>query len=144
MTVRSDDYPPNSAAGQRRRASSPLVDEMPQTLHATNSMSDLRRRESAASRALPAPSRQYSLHGSVSSTASGPRSNPFSSGPILVPSSNITLIETYGQRLLPGGVSPGGVSPRTVDGAPPFISSFTVNNGPYEPPTKSEIGRAHV
>ena len=51
---RSDGYSLNSAAGQKRRASSPLVDEMHQTLHPTNSMSDLRRRrESAASRAFP-------------------------------------------------------------------------------------------
>lgn len=134
---RSDGYSPNSAAGQKRRASSPLVDDMPQTLHPTNSMSDLRRRrESATSRASPAPSRQHSLHGSVSSTASGPRSGSFSSGSVLVPCISLTPVEPYGQRLSPVGVSPGGVSPRSVESGLSFIPSLTVNSAPYEPPAE--------
>lgn len=132
---RSDGYSPSSAAGQKRRASSPLVDDtpQPQTLHPTNSMSDLRRRrESAASRVSPAPSRQHSLHGSVSSTASGPRSNSFSA-PMLAPSnSSLTPVDiSYGNHLSPGGLSSGGISPRTVDGPSPFATAFTVN-GVYE------------
>ena len=132
---RSDGYSPSSAAGQKRRASSPLVDDtpLPQTLHPTNSMSDLRRRrESAASRVSPAPSHQHSLHGSVSSTASGPRSNSFSA-PMLTPSnSGLTPVDvSYGNHLSPGGLSSGGISPRTIDGPSPFVTAFTVN-GVYE------------
>lgn len=127
---RSDGNSPTSAAGQKRRAGSPPQDEGYPILHTATSMNDLhRRRESLASRASPAPSRQHSLHGSISST----RSASFCSVPSLVPSSTMSGVDSYG-RLSPGGISPGGLSPRTTDsGDSPYSSTYPLNNAQQEP-----------
>ncbi len=149
--TRADGYSPSSAAGQKRRASSPAHDGYP-SLHSANSLSDLhRRRESAASRASPVPSRQHSLHGSISSTASGPRSNSFCSVQSLAPNSAVSTVDSYGRLspggistcLSPGGISPGGVSPRAVDSGneSPYPASFKLNNAPYDVPANAPQAR---
>ena len=127
---RSDGNSPNSAAGQKRRACSPPNDDGHPLLHTATSMNDLyRRRESVASRASPVPSRQHSLHGSISSA----RSASFCSVPSLVPSSSMSVADSYG-RLSPGGISPGGVSPRTTDsGDSPFPASFPLGSSQHDP-----------
>lgn len=127
---RSDGNSPTSAAGQKRRACSPPQDDGHPLLHTATSMNDLhRRRESLASRASPVPSRQHSLHGSISST----RSASFCSVPSLVPSSSMSAVDSYG-RLSPGGISPGGLSPRTTDsGDSPYSSTYPLSNSQQEP-----------
>lgn len=151
---RSDGQPLSAAAGQKRRASSPPVDDGPPLLHTATSLSDLYRRREQASRASPAP-RNHSNHGSVSSSStSGPRSASFNSVPSLAASS-MSTVDSYG-RLSPGGRSPGGrspgaisplgystdnhyypgaVSPRTMDGHDsPFSMSLAATSAPLEHP----------
>lgn len=105
---RGEGYSPLSAAGQKRRASSPPREDGLPTLHTVGSQSDLFRRRESASRASPVP-RLHSNHGSVSSTASGPRNNSYASTFSLAPSS-ISTASSFG-RLSPGGFSSGGLSP---------------------------------
>ncbi|KFY78354.1 hypothetical protein V499_02481 [Pseudogymnoascus sp. VKM F-103] len=106
---RSDGQPLSAAAGQKRRASSPPLDDGPPLLHTATSLSDLYRRREQASRASPAP-RNHSNHGSISSSTSGPRSASLNSVPSLAASS-MSTVDSYG-RLSPGGRSPGAISPR--------------------------------
>ncbi|KAL2073207.1 hypothetical protein VTL71DRAFT_10531 [Oculimacula yallundae] len=129
-----DDYPnrpdmhsPCASVGQKRRASSPPVEEGP-TLHSMGSAGDLRRRREAASRASPTP-RLHSNSGSVSSTASGPRNNSYAST-LSVNASSITSMGSYG-RLSPGGLSPGGISNAGSDMSDsPYVSSLSLNPSP--------------
>lgn len=144
---RSDGQPLSAAAGQKRRASSPPVDDGPPLLHTATSLSDLYRRREQASRASPAP-RNHSNHGSISSSStSGPRSASLNSVPSLAASS-MSTVDSYG-RLSPGGRSPGAisplgystdshyypgaVSPRTMDGHDsPFSMSLAAPSAPLE------------
>jgi hypothetical protein len=144
---RSDGQPLSAAAGQKRRASSPPVDDGPPLLHTATSLSDLYRRREQASRASPAP-RNHSNHGSISSSTSGPRSASLNSVPSLAASS-MSTVDSYG-RLSPGGRSPGAisplgystdtyypgaVSPRTMDGHDsPFSMSLSATSAPLEHP----------
>jgi len=128
---RSEGHSPSSAAGQKRRASSPPQDDGPPLLHTATSLSDLYRRRESASRASPAPSRHHSNHGSISSSASGPRSTSFNSVPSLAASS-MSTVDSYG-RLSPGGLSPGAISPRTIDsGDSAFTTAFALCSAPRE------------
>ncbi|KFY13377.1 hypothetical protein V492_03312 [Pseudogymnoascus sp. VKM F-4246] len=146
---RSDGQPLSATAGQKRRASSPPVDEGPPLLHTATSLSDLYRRREQASRASPAP-RNHSNHGSISSSStSGPRSASLNSVPSLAASS-MSTVDSYG-RLSPGGRSPssisllgystdghyypGAVSPRTMDGHDsPFSMSLAATSAPLDNP----------
>lgn len=119
---RPETYSPGLTAGQKRRASSPPGEDEP-SLHKVGSASDLYRRRELASRTSPAP-RFHSNSGSVSSTASAPRSgsyvSTFSAG-----GSSITSLNSYG-RLSPGGISPG-VSELTDS---PYVTSLSLNPSP--------------
>lgn len=125
---RHDAHPPVVSAGQKRRASSPPRDDTPPSLHTVGSASDLYRRRESAARASPAP-HFHSSHGSVSSTASGPRSNSYAST-LSLAASSITTMSSYG-RLSPGGLSPGGLSPRSSDGNDsPYITTISLAASP--------------
>lgn len=103
-SARSDVYLPGASTGQKRRAESPLGDEGP-PLHAP--------------RYYP-----HSNSGSISSTASGPRSNSYASSLSIAPSS-ITSAGSYGR------ISPGGVSPRDTDMLDsPYLPSMVLNPSP--------------
>jgi hypothetical protein len=119
---RLDGYSPGMSAGQKRRASSPPVDDGP-SLHTVGSASDLFRRRESASRTSPVP-RFHSTSGSVSSTASGPRSSSYASN-LSVAASSITSMSSYG-RLSPGGISPG--SSDMSDS--PYVTSLSLNPSP--------------
>lgn len=103
---RSEAYSPQSAAGQKRRASSPPREDQLPSLHTVGSQSDLFRRRESTSRSSPVP-RIHSNHGSISSTASGPRNNSYASTFSLAPT--VSTMSSYG-RLSPSGLSPGGFS----------------------------------
>lgn len=104
---RSDPYSPGATTGQKRRASSPPVDEG-QSLHTAGSASDLFRRRESASRSSPTP-RLHSTNGSVSSTTSVQRASSYTSSTLsIAPPSSMSSMGSYG-RLSPGGLSPGGI-----------------------------------
>lgn len=115
-TLRLEGHSPTSAAGQKRRASSPPREDGQPSLHTVGSASDLYRRRESASRASPAP-RLHSSHGSVSSVGSGPRNSSFIST-LSLTGSSITSMSSHGRLsprgLSPGGLSPGGLSPGTL------------------------------
>jgi len=121
-STRYDLYSPGAAAGQKRRASSPPRDEGP-SLHTVGSASDLFRRRESASRSSPSP-HFHSTSGSVSSTASGPRSSSYIST-LSLAASNITNSNSYG-RLSPG-VSPGATD-ASLDS--PYMNSMSSNPSP--------------
>jgi len=116
-TLRLEGHSPVSAAGQKRRASSPPREDGQPSLHTVGSASDLYRRRESASRASPTP-RLHSTHGSVSSVGSGPRNSPYIS------------TSSYG-RLSPGGLSPNGVSPNTL--SPGTLSPGTMSTNGLSP-----------
>ncbi len=116
-SARSDAHSPGSAAGQKRRASSPPSDDGP-SLHTVGSASDLYRRRESASRTF------HSNSGSVSSTASAPRSGSYVST-LSAGGSSITSLNSYG-RLSPGGISPGGSD--MADS--PYVTSLSLNPSP--------------
>ncbi|RDW91479.1 hypothetical protein BP5796_02644 [Coleophoma crateriformis] len=119
-----DAYSPGSAAGQKRRASEDPPREDGSSLHTVGSASDLFRRRESGSRSSPSP-RYHSTSGSISSTASGPRSNSYVSTMSLAASS-ITSMGSYGR------VSPGGISPGASDMGPdsPYVTSMSLNPSP--------------
>jgi len=119
---------PTSAAGQKRRASSPPREDGQPSLHTVGSASDLFRRRESAARASPTP-RLHSSHGSVSSVGSGPRNSSYISTSSLAASS-ITSMSSYG-RLSPGGLSPGGLSPGGL--SPSGLSPGTLSPGGLSP-----------
>lgn len=124
---RPEAYSPGVAAGQKRRASSPLG-EMDPALHTVGSASDLfRRRESAAARASPAP-HLHSASASISSNSSAPRTNSHTST-MSLSTGSITSLGSYG-RLSPGGISPGGVSPGMEMPDSPYVTSLSLNSSP--------------
>lgn len=126
---RHDSHSPLVSIGQKRRASSPPRDETPPSLHTVGSASDLYRRRESAARASPAP-HFHSSHGSISSTASGPRSNSYAST-LSLAASSITTMSSYG-RLSPGGLSPGGLSPRSSDSNDsPYITTISLAASPH-------------
>ncbi|KAG9238394.1 hypothetical protein BJ875DRAFT_367973 [Amylocarpus encephaloides] len=121
---RTDPYSPSATIGQKRRASSPPVDDGP-SLHTVGSQSDLFRRRESASRCSPTP-RLHSTSGSVSSTTSAPRANSYASSTLsITPSSMSSLSSSYG-RPSPGGFSPGGLE--SADS--PYIASLSLNPSP--------------
>jgi hypothetical protein len=133
--MRPDGHSPTSAAGQKRRASSPPREDGLHSLHRVGSASDLFRRRESASRSSPTP-RLHSSHGSVSSIGSGPRnSSSYTSTLSITPSSTATM-SSYGRPppsgLSPGGLSPGGVSPRSADGSndSPHTTSSSLTASP--------------
>jgi hypothetical protein len=131
---RPDPYSPGVTAGQKRRASSPPGDEGP-PLHSAGSAGDLYRRREAAAMSSPS-SRYQSLPGSISSTASGPRSNSYASTPSLGGSS-ITSMNSYGR------LSPGGASPVPTDGSDsPYVTSLSLNPSPRGSMSRTNHGRA--
>jgi len=123
-----EDYPrPDSysgaTAGQKRRASSPPGDDT-HSLHTVGSASDLFRRRESGSRTSPGP-RFHSTSGSMSSTASGPRSNSYASTTLSIGASSITSMSSYGR------LSPGGISPVPTDGSDsPYVTSLSLNPSP--------------
>jgi hypothetical protein len=120
---RSDAYSPGATAGQKRRASSPPVEEGP-SLHTVGSVSDLFRRRESRSRSSPTP-RFHSTSGSVSSTTSGPRNNSYASSTLSIAASSMTSMSSYG-RLSPGGISPGASD--IPDS--PYVTSLSLNPSP--------------
>ena len=134
-TIRPDGHSPTSAAGQKRRASSPPREDGHQSLHTVGSASDLFRRRESASRASPTP-RLHSSHGSVSSIGSGTRiSSSYTSTLSIAPSSTGTM-SSHGRPspggLSPSGLSPGGLSPRSADGSndSPHTTSSSLTASP--------------
>lgn len=119
---RYDLYSPGSAAGQKRRASSPPRDEGP-SLHTVGSASDLFRRRESASRASPGPNYHIAT-GSVSSTASCARSGSYVST-LSLAATSMTGASSYGRA------SPG-VSPGTTDTSldSPYMTSMSLNPSP--------------
>jgi hypothetical protein len=121
---RLDGYSPGATIGQKRRASSPPMEEGP-SLHCVGSNSDLYRRRESGSRASPGPRGFHTTTGSMSSTASERKSNSYSTA--LSVNSSITSIGSSGFSRL----SPGGVSPIPTDGAEsPYITSLSLNQSP--------------
>jgi hypothetical protein len=127
-TLRFEGHSPTSAAGQKRRASSPPREDGHPSLHTVGSASDLYRRRESASRASPTP-RLHSSHGSVSSVGSGPRTSSYIST-LSLTGSSITSMSSYG-RLSPGGLSPGGLSPSGL--SPGTLSPGTLSTGGLSP-----------
>jgi len=125
---RFDGNSPNSAAGQKRRASSPPREDGLPALHTVSSASDLFRRRESASRSSPVP-RFHSNHGSISSTASAPRSSSYAST-LSLAASSMTTMSSYG-RLSPGGYSPGGLSPGAL--SPGGLSPSGISHGGLSP-----------
>ncbi|KAH8685548.1 hypothetical protein BGZ60DRAFT_522839 [Tricladium varicosporioides] len=118
------DYSPNARTGEKRRASSPPVDDGP-SLHTVGSASDLFRRRESASRSSPTP-RLHSTSGSVSSIASGPRNSSYASSTLSIAASSLTSMSSSYGRLSPGGVSPGGAD--SLDS--PYGPSHSLNPSP--------------
>lgn len=130
---RPDAYSPGATTGQKRRASSPPRDDSLPSLHMVSSASDLFRRRESASRASPTP-RLRSNCGSISSTASGPRTNSYASS-LSIAASSITTNSSYG-RLSPGGISPGGISPGATDTSldSPYLTTGSIDPSPVSRP----------
>jgi hypothetical protein len=149
-SLRLEGHSPISAAGQKRRASSPPREDGQLSLHTVGSASDLFRRRESASRASPTR-RLHSSHGSVSSVGSGPRNSSYIST-LSLAASSITSMSSYGRLstgglspgglspsglspggLSPGGFSPGGVSPRSNDGGndSPYTTSSSLTASPH-------------
>ena len=108
---RQDSHLPGGVlAGQKRRASSPPVEDGP-SLHSVGSASELfRRRESG--------SRSHGPSGSMSS-------NSYASTPLSIAVSSISSINSYGR------MSPGILSPAPTDGSEsPYITSLSLNPSP--------------
>ncbi|KAI9734727.1 MAG: hypothetical protein M1818_006714 [Claussenomyces sp. TS43310] len=141
----SEGYLPGAAAGRKRRASSPPREDGSTSLYAPSNLNDLSRRRELPFRASPAP-RFNSNHGSVSSTASAPRSNSYAST-LSLAASSITTMSSYG-RLSPGGISsgrlsPGGVSPGGLSGGLSPNSTDAGSDSPYVSPQMSVSGPTH-
>ncbi|PQE23893.1 C2H2 finger domain-containing protein [Rutstroemia sp. NJR-2017a WRK4] len=122
--ARSEAYSPGSAStGQKRRASSPPRDDGP-NLRTVGSASDLFRRRESGSRSSPSP-RFHSTSASISSTASGQRSNSYAST-LSLAASSITSMNSYGR------LSPGGISPAATDNSldSPYVTSLSSNPSP--------------
>lgn len=120
-----DEYSARSDAttGQKRRASSPPVEDA-QSLHTAGSVSDLFRRRESGSRSSPTP-RYHSNSGSISSTTSGPRNNSYASSTLSIAESSITSMSSYGR------LSPGGISPAASDiPDSPYVTSLSLNPSP--------------
>lgn len=127
---RQDGYPPGITAGQKRRASSPPVEDGP-SLYSVGSASDLfRRRESG--------SRSHAPSTSMSSTTSGPRSsNSYASTTLSINASSISSMNSYGRR------SPGGLSPVATDGSEsPYLTSLSLNASPSGSVSRTNHTRA--
>lgn len=123
QSLRHDAFLPSAMTGQKRRASSPPGDEGP-SLHTVSSASDLFRRRESGSRTSPGP-RFHSASGSISSTASGPRSNSYTSTALSVGGSSMTSVNSYGR------ISPAGLSPAPTDGSDsPYVTSISLNPSP--------------
>lgn len=135
--ARTEAYSPSSAAGQKRRASEDPPREHEPALHTVGSASDLfRRRESAGGRSSPSP-RYHSTSGSISSTASAPRNNSYTST-LSLTASSITSMSSYGR------LSPGVISPGASDLGPdsPYITSLSLNPSPRESISRTNHNRA--
>lgn len=130
--TRAEPYSPSITSGQKRRASSPPGEDEP-ALHTTGSAGDLFRRRESGSRTSPGP-RFHSSSGSVSSTASGPRSNSYASTTFSsIGASSITSMNSYGR------LSPGGLSPVPTDGSDsPYVTSISLNPSP-----RGSLSRTH-
>lgn len=122
-SARPDAYSLGATAGQKRRASSPPVEDGP-SLHTVGSVGDLFRRREPGSRNSPAP-RFHSTSGSVSSTTSGPRNNSYASSTLSIAASSMTSISSYG-RLSPGGISPGASDISDS----PYVTALSLNPSP--------------
>lgn len=133
--MRSDGHSPTSAAGQKRRASSPPREDGLPSLHTVGSASDLLRRRESASRSSPTP-RLHSSHGSVSSIGSASRNSSSYTATLSIAPSSSTTMSSYGRPppggLSPSGLSPGGVSPRSADGSneSPHTTSSSLTASP--------------
>jgi len=122
-----EDYPrPDSysgaTAGQKRRASSPpgmipIHYILWEVLVTCSGVANLEVE-------LPRPP-FHSTSGSMSSTASGPRSNSYASTTLSIGASSITSMSSYGR------LSPGGISPVPTDGSDsPYVTSLSLNPSP--------------
>jgi len=121
--LRIDDATGYPGIPQKRRASSPPVDDP--ALHAPASQSDLFRRREPRSRGSPTPrlvtlsKASLSSHGSMVSS--------FSTGG----ASSVTSYTSYGRRS-PGAMSPGGMSPIKSEAScsSPFQTPISLNPSP--------------
>ncbi|KAH8602210.1 hypothetical protein B0O99DRAFT_648039 [Bisporella sp. PMI_857] len=122
------------ATGQKRRASSPPVDDTP-ALNNVGNASDLFRRRESGSRSSPGP-RYHSASGSFSSTASGPRSASYTSTALSINASSMTSMNSFSK------LSPNGLSPAPTDGSEsPYPTSFSQNTSPRGSISRSNHGR---
>jgi len=118
---RYDGHLPVALAGQKRRASSPPVEDGP-SLHSVGSASELFRRRESGSRP----------HG-----PSGPTpSNLYNSTNLAIAVSNINTANSYGR------LSPGILSPAPTDGSEsPYLSSLSLNSSPRGSISRSSHSR---
>ncbi|KAI0136756.1 hypothetical protein BJ170DRAFT_29814 [Xylariales sp. AK1849] len=114
--------------GQKRRASSPLGDELP--LLGLPGAGELLRRREGASRASPTPRLTIPTQGSISSISSAGRTGSYASNFSLTATSVTSINSSFGRRS-PGGLSPGALSP--VDGIcnSPFNTPISLTHSPH-------------
>ncbi|KAI1506355.1 hypothetical protein F5X99DRAFT_462 [Biscogniauxia marginata] len=118
--------PEYSAAGQKRRASSPPGDDVP--MQSFPGSCDLLRRREGVSRASPTPRLSVIPQGSsISSISSAGRSGSFVSSASLTTS--ISSINSFGGRS-PGGLSSGGISPVDVITNSPYNTPISLTHSP--------------
>jgi len=130
---RPDGYSPSATAGQKRRASSPPLDDGP-SMSTVGSTSDLFRRREIGSRTSPG---FHMPTGSMSSTTSDRRSNSYSTT-LSISGSSITSMASSGF----GHLSPGGVSPIPTDGSEsPYATSLSLNPSPRGSISRSNHNR---
>ncbi|KAI0385621.1 hypothetical protein F5Y04DRAFT_188964 [Hypomontagnella monticulosa] len=113
------------AIGQKRRASSPPVDDFPMQ-GAPGSCDPLRRRE-GASRASPAPRLSSIPSNSIPSVPTTTRSGSFASNMSLT--TNISSLNSFTGRS-PGGLSSGGLSPVDVISSSPYTMPSSLTHSP--------------
>ena len=81
--------------------------------------------------------RFHSASGSMSSTASGPRSGSYASTTLSIGASSITSMNSYGR------LSPGGLSPVPTDGSDsPYVTSLSLNPSPRGSLSRTNHNRA--
>lgn len=119
--------------GQKRRASSPLVDEPP--LQNLPSSGELLRRREGASRASPTPRLTVIPQGSISSVSSAGRSGSYTSN-ISLTATSVTSMNSFGRRS-PGGLSPGALSPVDAICNSPFNTPISLTHAPHSAVTRA-------
>lgn len=113
----------HQAIGQKRRASSPLEDDVP--MQGMAGSCDLLRRREGASRGSPTP-RLASLQASMPSIPPASRSGSFASNASLT--TNFSSMTFTGRS--PGGLSSGGLSPVDVISSSPYSMPNSLGHSP--------------